>query len=41
MLADKDSVVRSIVELLETQDDQLEKIDLPAVEGQSDQINAE
>lgn len=41
MLADKDSIVRSIVELLEAQNDEPEKIPLPAVEKQSDETNRE
>jgi LPS sulfotransferase NodH len=41
MLADKDSVVRSIVELLEVENDEAEKIELPAVEKQSDETNLE
>jgi LPS sulfotransferase NodH len=41
MLADKDSTVRSIMELLEVQNDEPEKVDLPAVEKQADEINAE
>jgi trehalose 2-sulfotransferase len=41
MLADKDAVVRNIVELLDAQKDVPEKIDLPDVEKQGDEINAE
>jgi LPS sulfotransferase NodH len=41
MLADKDAVVRSIVELLEVQNDEPEWVELPAVEKQGDEINAE
>jgi trehalose 2-sulfotransferase len=40
-LADKDAVVRSIVELLDVQNDVPEKINLPDVKKQSDQTNAE
>jgi LPS sulfotransferase NodH len=40
LVADKDGVVRSIVELLEVQNDDPEKIDLPAVEKQGDEINS-
>jgi trehalose 2-sulfotransferase len=41
MVSDKDAVVRSVVELLEVQNDIAEKIDLPDVEKQGDEINAE
>jgi trehalose 2-sulfotransferase len=41
LLADKDSVVRSVVELLEVQNDAPDAIDLPVVEKQADEINAE
>jgi LPS sulfotransferase NodH len=41
MLADKDSVVRSIVEMLEAENDEPEKVDLPVVEKQADETNAE
>lgn len=41
MVAEKDAVVRNIVELLEVQNDVAEKIDLPDVEKQGDEINAE
>ena len=41
MLADKDAVVRSIVELLEVENDKAERIELPAVEKQGDELNAE
>ncbi len=41
MVADKDAVVRSIVELLDVQNDVPEKIELPNVEKQSDEINAD
>ena len=41
VLADKDGVVRSIIELLGVQNDIPEKIDLPDVEKQADETNAE
>jgi trehalose 2-sulfotransferase len=41
LLADKDSVVRSVMELLEVQNDKAEKIVLPTVEKQSDEMNAD
>ena len=41
LVADKASVVRSIIELLEAGNDEPEKIDLPPVEKQSDEINSE
>ncbi len=41
MLADKDAVVRSIVELLQAQDDDPELVTLPVVEKQGDEINME
>lgn len=41
MLADKDGVVRSIVEMLDAQNDEPEKIVLPVVEKQGDETNME
>ena len=41
MVADKDAVVRSIVELLQAQHGEPEQITLPVVEKQSDQTNME
>ena len=41
LVADKASVVRSIIELLDVGNDEPEKIDLPPVEKQGDEINSE